>query len=636
MTNRSQSYTLVVILSVLSYGIFSNNLGHYWDDWPILWAESAFDFEKIREWAFYDRPIMVYVQYLHLQIFGNTPTVWHIYIAVLQCASALVLLKMGHLLWPNRYCETLAITVLFLIYPGFKAQPISITYAPYLLQQLLVLISLTLMICSIQVEHLRKWSITGAVTTLVAHLSISEYFLGFELIRPLLIWLVVSKSFTDRNESVSRIIKIWLPYLIVLIVYIVIYAMFSTTNREEVKFSFFASSLFSDPLAFITKRTDFILPDIIEVSLLAWAQPFQAAYTNHPAVGSAWAIGVLASFVCYFSLKATSRRRSKSPAIELLDWPRNMFWGGILVISLGMAPLWFSGVDVDLAERYGGYTLPSILGSSLLLGSFIHVIGKSQNERNILISLLVSIGVTVHVLSQDNFRRAWDHSANFLWQVSWRAPNLDKQTLVIIDHNIEHWRDNASYEFGIPLNFLYSQHEKSENLRYWALPLFAGSINNTSIKNITSQLGVKYNWSGRSLSFEGLIGDHIFTSYRPPRCVEFLTDPAEHIPGLIEMRRELAANSNINLVFTDGTGSATPLSSIYGSEPKKNWCYYFQKAKLAEQYQDWAEIIRLGIEATSLGLKPADDSEWKPFRHGYRKLHGNQEAAPFIPSSANL
>ena len=51
-----------------------------------------------------------------------------------------------------------------------------------------------------------------------------------------------------------------------------------------------------------------------------------------------------------------------------------------------------------------------------------------------------------------------------------------------------------------------------------------------------------------------------------------------------------------------------------------DWCYYFQKAELAEQFHDWGRIVQLGDEARSKGLLPEDTTEWRPFIKGYKKM----------------
>ena len=56
----------------------------------------------------------------------------------------------------------------------------------------------------------------------------------------------------------------------------------------------------------------------------------------------------------------------------------------------------------------------------------------------------------------------------------------------------------------------------------------------------------------------------------------------------------------------------SPPESIFGKEPEHSWCYYFEKAELASQYNEWEEVIRLYQVAAQDGYKPLDMNEFLP------------------------
>ena len=41
---------------------------------------------------------------------------------------------------------------------------------------------------------------------------------------------------------------------------------------------------------------------------------------------------------------------------------------------------------------------------------------------------------------------------------------------------------------------------------------------------------------------------------------------------------------------------------MFGSEPPHLWCYYFEKADLARQLQDWQSVLQLEKQARARGL----------------------------------
>jgi hypothetical protein len=54
-------------------------------------------------------------------------------------------------------------------------------------------------------------------------------------------------------------------------------------------------------------------------------------------------------------------------------------------------------------------------------------------------------------------------------------------------------------------------------------------------------------------------------------------------------------------------------SPPFSAEPTHEWCYFYEKAELARQGGNWAEILRLRWHAEQSGLAPVDPFEWLPF-----------------------
>ena len=42
----------------------------------------------------------------------------------------------------------------------------------------------------------------------------------------------------------------------------------------------------------------------------------------------------------------------------------------------------------------------------------------------------------------------------------------------------------------------------------------------------------------------------------------------------------------------------------FATEPGHTWCYFYEKAELARQIQDWDQIVALGSEAAEKELRP--------------------------------
>ena len=89
--------------------------------------------------------------------------------------------------------------------------------------------------------------------------------------------------------------------------------------------------------------------------------------------------------------------------------------------------------------------------------------------------------------------------------------------------------------------------------------------------------------------------------------------------------------SSIDLIDMNPEKTAGMMETIFGSEPQKDWCYYYQKASLAAQAEDWDTVASLGDEAQSNGDRADDWSEWMPILQGYLFTGNFDQANGLIP-----
>jgi len=59
-----------------------------------------------------------------------------------------------------------------------------------------------------------------------------------------------------------------------------------------------------------------------------------------------------------------------------------------------------------------------------------------------------------------------------------------------------------------------------------------------------------------------------------------------------------------------------PPQNIFGQPDQTDWCYFFEKADLARQYQDWDQIIQLWNAAQKAGERAGNAFEYIPFIEG--------------------
>jgi hypothetical protein len=118
--------------------------------------------------------------------------------------------------------------------------------------------------------------------------------------------------------------------------------------------------------------------------------------------------------------------------------------------------------------------------------------------------------------------------------------------------------------------------------------------------------------------------------FNPPSCLQVMDRVYSNSitnPNLSNLQTDELRMTDLALVQTDPQKS--PPTYLFGDEPEKSWCYYFEKADLARQYSNFAQIKILGDEAIEKGLFPRSASEWLPFLEGYSWL-GNWDKVGFI------
>jgi hypothetical protein len=78
--------------------------------------------------------------------------------------------------------------------------------------------------------------------------------------------------------------------------------------------------------------------------------------------------------------------------------------------------------------------------------------------------------------------------------------------------------------------------------------------------------------------------------------------------------------ANLSRIISEPSAASVPPVEIFGREPAHTWCYYYQKADLARQSEDWAQAVSLLEEADQRGYEPANKAEWLLFVDTYVKL----------------
>ena len=116
----------------------------------------------------------------------------------------------------------------------------------------------------------------------------------------------------------------------------------------------------------------------------------------------------------------------------------------------------------------------------------------------------------------------------------------------------------------------------------------------------------------RSTTYDGSSTDLIGILNRPTSgCIVILDNAYLGNPLIDSTNLTILRLSNLDQIDLDAT-PVTPAPLIFGTEPKHDWCYFFQKADLARQKQEWTEVTTLMDEAFTSGLDTRYSLEYLP------------------------
>jgi hypothetical protein len=282
---------------------------------------------------------------------------------------------------------------------------------------------------------------------------------------------------------------------------------------------------------------------------------------------------------------------------------------GIYSLLVAGWPIWVPKIPVTLIFAWDRATLPFILGVSFIVAGVVNLIPWSRLQV-VVLAVLIALSAGLMFQNANLFRKEFTILKQFYWELSWRAPGLKKGTVVVIAESPFNYHVDTS--LTPLLNWTYAPQSASLNLPYlvYEYHKIATKYSTELEKNIAVQQRI-YNYDFSSSSSSLLI-----IAYDPPGCLRVLT-PQEGdqllMPASFKQELDL---SNPGLILDDENSPVQP-PAVLGGSPARDWCYYFEKADLADQQGNWEEVAKIGKEAIQASLKPQYPSELVVFIEGF-------------------
>ena len=610
------TFPLVLLgVLILAFGLLIPLLGFYWDDWPAVTAARLRGVSVF--WDFFkgERPFSAWTYILSFPILGTRPLVWHIFTLALRWLAVLAMWWTLRGVWPDHTREANWIALVFAIYPVFTEQPVAVAFSQHWITFGLYFLSLGAMVWAYRKPRW-FWPLTGlALFAEAVHVLTMEYFWGLELMRPFLLWIILNGQATTTRQKLVKVLKGWLPYLIVLAAGLIVRMLFfvspaSDPNRPDLLYS-----LQTQPFTTLVRLVQLSLQDLVNNLIGAWyttIQPGSIDLTDRVYLFSLL-VGLLAAgFIFYYLFRIQSGETQDSANRRI--WIRQALLIGLLGTFLGPVPVWLTDRGSIWGIWGGRFALAAMFGLSILLFALLEWFTQRPLPKILLVAGLVGLAVGFHLRNATQYYRSTLKQNQFYWQLYWRAPYLKPNTAIL--SNDELFSLVGRPATAMAVNLLYPQQVDSDRLGYWFLELENG-VGPKNVPRLARDIDLKPTF--RNFSFLGKSLDSLVIYYKSGigRCLWVLSEEDADNTSLPPLTLQALPATNLSQIVPEPISDSYPSTQLFGKEPVHDWCYYFEKADLARQLQDWNKVVELGDQAAKIGYTPSDANEWLPFIQGY-------------------
>jgi len=594
---------VLFLVAILAYGLFFWERGFYWDEAPWTWIYYRLGPAALTKTFSTSRPFWGLIYQLTMPVVGPHPWMWQFLMVIMRWLTAVLVWMLLRQVWQRDERPAVWVSLLFLVYPGLGQNFISLMYTHFYIVLNCFLFSLYLSVLAIRRPQRQVLLTIAALAFSVVNLLTMEYFYFLEFVRIVLFWIVLDG---DWKQRIRRAVLRYLPYIGIMLG-VTFWRLFFFANQNA-SYSYVTLALIrQNPVLGFSTLFRSIFMAFWETVLHAWIFPFESAtvaqlglrVTLLSAVIVLISVLFIGVFLFYFG-----RRDSD------LAWVKELFVLGFFAWLFAGGSFWLVGIEPQLHFSADRFTLPFILGSSMLLVALIGLLHSRPKVQFGLLALLTAFSIGKQFETNIAYVRDWEMQHNLFWQMSWRIPALEKNTAIVSnDLPVTYFSDNS---LSGPLNWIYSPYGEMDHILY-----FISIRLNRGLPDLKPGLAFDQNYLAKT--FHGNTSQLVIVDFSPPGCLRVLDpqiDPENRL--IVPLLRDASLLSNTNMIQTDHA-VALP-ASLFAPEPAHSWCYYFEKAELARQVGNWEEVANLGDIAFQLKDHPNKPIERFVFIEGYAHM----------------
>lgn len=600
---------LFAAITITAYGLLLPFTGFYWDDWPFAWIAKFLGPAEFNPAFAPFRPFLGPIFYFTTSLVPPVPLYWQVFALVIRFLIGLAAFWTFNQIFPRQKRIAFIATLLILVFPGYSQHWVALTH----INQELIPFIFYLLSFGYTFKALREHRTAYVVIALLLQLCgifPTEYFFGLEGLRFLFLFF-----FFDGNliQRFSKTFKIWWPYLLIWVLnaaWLIYYYKFGPYNSYEVN----ATQSFT-LLMFLKEALDAIW----KAGFYIWGQVLVLAFPTLPAPASLLSLSLSAlslTLLTPYLLRSAPVDETSEKSL-----PISLIIIGIIGILLGRLPSLAASLPLTLQSSFDRFMVSMMIGGSLFIIGVVELFVRNSRAKMIIFSILISLGIGQQFFNANIFRRDWEDQRNIYWQLTWRIPALEPNTVLLTDQMPIDYETDIS--FTAPINWMYAPNYTRSDLPYILL-YTEKRIGGGTLPSFDSDVQIFYPY--RTVNFNGSTSNAVAIYMPRNGCLRVL-DPSRG-DALIYAKLDAVLTKAIPLsdpsrIITETDSPATPM---FFSELAHEWCYYFTKAQLAQQQGKYEEVVNFGNEARSLGFTPQDQKEWLVFIDGYARSGDFQTA----------
>lgn len=182
--------------------------------------------------------------------------------------------------------------------------------------------------------------------------------------------------------------------------------------------------------------------------------------------------------------------------------------------------------------------------------------------------------------------------------------------------------NSRNYQVTYAINSLYQTDYTNRNLATW---FYTSSDVGNTYTTLTKGFDIYKNF--RNLSFSGNTKDTIALTYHPAiGCMRVLDPIYQNDPTLNNLQKSYTNITNPLCIKTNTASAAQTTPDWLHLQPSISWCYFFQKADLARQNNEWDSIVSIYADSKEYQSQILNSAEYVPLLLAELNLKDFQQA----------